>query len=73
MTLRSETFHKNFYGGSTGFARKVRCTVISLCNLCVLCVSVVSFGCKSVNHRDTEDAEVAQRRAICWLFVQSRS
>ena len=41
-----------------------RCTVISLCNLCVLCVSEVSFGCKSVNHRNTEDAEVAQRRAI---------
>jgi len=37
----------------------------SLCNLCVLCVSVVSFTANSVNHRDTENAEVAQRRAIC--------
>jgi hypothetical protein len=33
----------------------------SLCNLCVLCVSVVRFCCESVNHRDTEDTEAAQR------------
>jgi len=35
----------------------------SLCNLCVLCVSVVRFAANSVNHRDTENTEVAQRRA----------
>jgi hypothetical protein len=34
----------------------------SLCNLCVLCVSVVSEFPAIVNHRDTEHAEVAQRR-----------
>jgi len=33
----------------------------SLCNLCVLCVSVVSYCRELVNHRDTEDTEVAQR------------
>jgi hypothetical protein len=33
----------------------------SLCNLCVLCVSVVSYCCELANHRDTENAEVAQR------------
>src|SRR6185503_13957627 len=33
----------------------------SLCNLCVLCASVVIYPCKSVNHRDTENTEVAQR------------
>jgi hypothetical protein len=34
----------------------------SLCNLRVLCVSVVGFSCEFVNHRDTENTEVAQRR-----------
>jgi methylenetetrahydrofolate dehydrogenase (NADP+)/methenyltetrahydrofolate cyclohydrolase len=34
----------------------------SLCNLCVLCVSVVVFLNK-VNHRDTENTEVAQRNS----------
>jgi len=33
----------------------------SLCNLCVLCVSVVVFLYGSLNHRDTEATEVAQR------------
>src|ERR1700741_3776327 len=33
----------------------------SLCNLCVLCVSVVCFCSEFINHRDTEDTEVAQR------------
>jgi len=35
--------------------------LISLCNLCV---SVVSYCFELVNHRDTENTEVAQRRAI---------
>ena len=43
--------------------------MISLCNLCDLCVSVVNSGCKSVNHRDTEDAEVAQRQRSCSTFA----
>jgi len=43
---------------------KVSCRTSSLCNLCVLCVSVVSFAANSVNHRDTENTEVAQRRVI---------
>ena len=33
--------------------------MLSLCNLCVLCVSVVNI---EVNHRDTENTEVAQRK-----------
>jgi len=33
---------------------------ISLCNLCVLCVSVVWFYSEFINHRDTEDTEVAR-------------
>ena len=45
--------------------------LISLCNLCVLCVSVVSFGCDFINHGDTENTEVAQRRANLRVFVQS--
>jgi hypothetical protein len=44
---------------------------ISLCNLCVLCVSVVWFYSEFINHRDTENAEVAQRRARSRLSVQS--
>jgi len=46
---------------------------ISLCNLCVLCVSVVWLYSEFINHRDTEDTEVAQRRARSRLFVQSRA
>jgi len=34
----------------------------SLCNLCVLCVSVVIFPQRMLNHRDTENTEVAQRK-----------
>src|SRR6185369_4064898 len=45
---------------------------ISLCNLCVLCVSVVWSYSEFINHRGTEDTEVAQRRARSRLFVQSR-
>ncbi len=33
----------------------------SLCNLCVLCVSVVTKS-EQINHKDTENTEVAQRR-----------
>jgi len=40
---------------------------ISLCNLCVLCVSVVWFYSEFINHRDTENTEVAQRRAVTRL------
>jgi len=36
---------------------------LPLCNLCVLCVSVVSVYLEFPNHRDTENAEVAQRRS----------
>ena len=50
---------------------KSPCSGISLCNLCVLCVSVVWFYSEFINHRDTEDTEVAQRRARSRLFVQS--
>jgi hypothetical protein len=33
----------------------------SLCNLCVLCASVVERFIRKINHRDTENTEVAQR------------
>src|SRR6185369_7190864 len=46
-------------------------TLISLCNLCVLCASVVSFCSEFINHRDTEDTEVAPRRARPGLLVQA--
>jgi len=46
---------------------------VSLCNLCVLCVSVVCFCSEFINHRDTENTEVAQRRRLSWLFVQSQN
>src|SRR4030095_7917591 len=36
----------------------------SLCNLCVLCVAVVCVRCIFFHHRDTEYAEVAQRRDL---------
>jgi len=39
----------------------------SLCNLCVLCVSVVCFCLEFVNHRDTENTEVAQRNCHDFL------
>jgi len=42
---------------------KSTCSESSLCNLCVLCDSVVSFCSEFINHRDTEDTEIAQRRA----------
>src|SRR6185369_13280470 len=45
----------------------------SLCNLCVLCVSVVDLV-EKINHRDTENTEVAQRgsyldpgRRLLWI------
>src|ERR1044072_2466240 len=37
---------------------------VSLCNLCGLCVSVVRFWSGFINHRDTENTEVAQRRRL---------
>ena len=37
---------------------------ISLCNLSVLCVSVVLFYSEFINHRGTENTEVAQRSVI---------
>jgi len=40
--------------------------LISLCNLCVLYVSVVSWWRELLNHRDTENTEIAQRRASWW-------
>jgi hypothetical protein len=43
-----------------GFAQNVVNTS-SLCKLCVLCVSVVGEFPAKVNHRDTEDTEVAHR------------
>jgi len=44
---------------------------ISLCNLRVLCVSVVWFYSEFINHRDTEDTEVAQRRARSRLLCKA--
>src|SRR4029078_9489633 len=52
---------------------KSPCSGISLCNLCVLCVSVVWFYSEFINHRGTEDTDVAQRRTRSRLFVQSLS
>src|SRR6185503_20950402 len=43
-------------------------SLISLCNLCVLCVSVVVFYEQFLNHRGTEDAEMAQRRSPTRTF-----
>ena len=45
---------------------------ISLCNLCVLCVSVVISFHISLNHRDTENTEVAQRRSGRLVFLWIR-
>jgi len=57
---------------SVRLCTKSPCSGISLCNLCVLCVSVVWFYSEFINHRDTEDTEVAQRRARSRLFVPSQ-
>src|ERR1044072_2052365 len=38
--------------------------IASLCNVCVLCVSVVIFFSVSINQRDTENTEVAQRKTV---------
>src|SRR5690348_16251289 len=46
-----------------GFMGLCTKSLISLCNLCVLCVSVVVVSNKFLNHRGTEDTEVAQRRS----------
>jgi len=43
----------------------------SLCNLCVLCDSVVDEFRPKTHHRDTENTEIAQRRARPRLLVQS--
>src|ERR1043165_2647716 len=45
----------------------------SLCNLCVLCVSVVCFCLEFINHRDTENTEVAQRKLRRTTFCTNRS
>ena len=45
---------------------------VSVCNLCVLCVSVVENFRAKTHHRDTENTEVAQRRALIAIFVQRR-
>src|ERR1051325_9636696 len=47
-------------------------------NLCVLCVSVVYFCSEFINHRDTENAEVAprnlpRRKRSHWLTHHSRN
>ena len=47
------------FGG--GLCTKSPCPEISLCNLCVLGVSVVRFCSEFINHRDTENTEMAQR------------
>jgi hypothetical protein len=49
---------------SDGYLGGVLICASSLCNLGVLCVSVVNVCCESVNHRDTENTEVAQRNQI---------
>src|ERR1043165_6417720 len=54
-----------------GFALKSLGSEISLCNLCVLCVSVVCFCSEFIKHRDTENTEVAQRRAPFGVLGQS--
>jgi hypothetical protein len=43
-------------------------SLISLCNLCVLCVSVVVVIEQFLNHRGTEDTEIAQRRSPIRTF-----
>ena len=43
---------------------------ISLCNLCVLCVSVVNIFLAIINHRDTENTEVAQRSSSNYVIIQ---
>src|SRR6185369_4827729 len=43
---------------------KSRYVLVSQFNLCVLCVSVVCFCSEFINHRDTENTEVAQRRVV---------
>jgi hypothetical protein len=43
---------------------------VSLCNLCVLCVSVVKCCLDKINHRDTENAEVAERKRTLEPAIQ---
>ena len=52
-----------------GFDSKVLVLGSSLCNLCV---SVVDEFRVKPHQRDTEDTEVAQRRARVGLFLHSR-
>src|SRR6185437_6278532 len=56
IDLRLTAFMKTFIEQGTK-------ALISLCNLCVLCVSVVNGSTVITHHRDTENTEVAQRRA----------
>src|SRR4029079_16331627 len=75
--LNAELFHHDFARAvgeaPTLVVELLKCLPfgLSLCNLCVLCVSVVWFYSEFINHRDTEDTEVAQRRARWRLFVQT--
>ena len=75
--LNAELFHHDFARAvgeaPTLVVELLKCLPfgLSLCNLCVLCVSVVWFYSEFINHRDTEDTEVAQRRARWRLLVQS--
>ena len=46
-----------------GFALKVRCELISLCNLCVLCVSVAIFVKELITTEDTENTEMQEEDA----------
>src|ERR1044072_5380664 len=61
---------------STRLCTKSPCSGISLCNLSVLCVSVVWFYSEFINHRDTEDTEVAQRKqyeeTFCARLIHSK-
>jgi len=55
-----------------GFAQKLVIALISVQPLRPLCLGGDKFRAK-INHRDTENAEVAQRNYRTGLFVQSRA
>jgi len=57
--------------GFKGNQRLTDLSDFSLRNLCVLCVSVVSFYPEFINHRDTEDTEVAQRKPRSRLLCKA--
>jgi len=62
--------HRTARNAPTRLCTKVLDIGFSLCNLCV---SVVRFWSGFINRRETENTEVAQRRRLSWLFVQSRA